>query len=351
MPKISVIVPIYKAEKYLPKCIDSILGQTFSDFELILVDDGSPDGCGAICDEYEKKDSRLCVIHLENGGVAAARNAGLDIARGEWVAFCDSDDYWAADYLEVMYGELLKTGADIVSCSFSVVSEDGTELRAIRYEARTADITTQEQRNTLIIVDIPGFQWAWSVWTKLFRRELIQTHGIRFRFAFAEDLAFLLECCLYCKKMVSIDYKGYYYYIHEDSAMQFGKDILRLNEMNNISKHLYSKIQQEELRALFPIVHYRLLDHQYEISRFKDYYKTLNQEIGKIEDQAWYREQTRGLFARKKQLRKMLGKEKATKALLLSKLCLDGNWQYYHIVSAFAEKSKRQYYWNKLLHR
>ena len=92
-PTISIIVPVYKVEPYIRQCVESVLGQTYSNFELILVDDGSPDSCGAICDEYAEKDSRVRVIHQENGGVSAARNAGLDIMKGEYVAFIDSDDF------------------------------------------------------------------------------------------------------------------------------------------------------------------------------------------------------------------------------------------------------------------
>ena len=96
-PKISIIVPVYKVELYLEKCINSILNQTFKDFELILVDDGSPDRCGEICDEYAKKDNRIVVVHKENGGQASARNVGLDIARGDYIGFVDSDDWIERD--------------------------------------------------------------------------------------------------------------------------------------------------------------------------------------------------------------------------------------------------------------
>lgn len=96
-PKISVIVPVYKVEKYLRACIDSILAQTFTDFELILIDDGSPDNCGAICDEYAEKDARIRVFHKENGGVSSARNLGIERSRGEWIAFVDSDDWVESD--------------------------------------------------------------------------------------------------------------------------------------------------------------------------------------------------------------------------------------------------------------
>jgi len=99
-PQISVIVPVYKVEQYIHRCIDSILSQSFTDFELILVDDGSPDNCGKICDEYAQKDSRIRVFHKSNGGVSSARNLGLDNAKGEWIAFIDSDDFVENEYLE-----------------------------------------------------------------------------------------------------------------------------------------------------------------------------------------------------------------------------------------------------------
>ena len=116
-PKISIIVPVYKVEKYIHKCIDSILNQTFKDFELILVDDGSPDNCGKICDEYAKKDSRVIVIHKENGGLSSARNSGLDIARGDYIGFVDSDDYIENDMYELLYNLCEENNCDISSCS------------------------------------------------------------------------------------------------------------------------------------------------------------------------------------------------------------------------------------------
>ena len=102
-PKVSVIVPVYKVEKYLPECIDSILAQTFTDFELILVDDGSPDNSGKICDDYATRDSRIRVFHKENGGVSSARNFGIDNARGEWIALMDGDDSWLPRHLENIF--------------------------------------------------------------------------------------------------------------------------------------------------------------------------------------------------------------------------------------------------------
>lgn len=123
MPKISVIVPVYKVEEYLDRCVDSILNQTFQDFELILVDDGSPDRCGEICDNYAKKDARTIVIHKKNGGLSDARNAGIDWAfansDSEWITFIDSDDWVHRQYLEILYEAVLKYHVDISTCLYN----------------------------------------------------------------------------------------------------------------------------------------------------------------------------------------------------------------------------------------
>lgn len=122
MPKISVIVPVYKVEPFLKRCVDSLLGQSFGDFQLILVDDGSPDSCGAMCDEYAQKDGRVVVIHRENGGLSAARNTGIDWAfansEAQWLAFVDSDDWVHEDYLKRLYEAVENTGCKLSVCGF-----------------------------------------------------------------------------------------------------------------------------------------------------------------------------------------------------------------------------------------
>lgn len=127
MPIISVIVPVYNAEKYLHRCIDSILAQTFTNFEVLLVNDGSKDNSGKICDEYAVKDQRIRVFHKENGGVSSARNLGLDNARGEWITFVDSDDWIEPTMYELMYDDAIKKGVELVYCDMNMVYEDKTE--------------------------------------------------------------------------------------------------------------------------------------------------------------------------------------------------------------------------------
>ena len=124
LPKVSIIVPIYKVEKYLNRCIDSILNQTYKNIEVILVDDGSPDRCGAICDNYSKIDKRIKVIHKKNEGLAEARNAGIKIATGEYISFVDSDDFINKNMYKVLYENAIKYDADISMCQFKYIYPD-----------------------------------------------------------------------------------------------------------------------------------------------------------------------------------------------------------------------------------
>ena len=125
--KITIVVPVYKVEKYLRRCIESILQQTYKNIEIILVDDGSPDNCGKICDEYKEKDNRIIVIHKENGGLSDARNAGIDIATGKYIAFIDSDDYVANNFISSLYDVCIKNECEIAQCKFKRVTEDYKE--------------------------------------------------------------------------------------------------------------------------------------------------------------------------------------------------------------------------------
>lgn len=164
---ISVIVPIYNVEPYLSRCVDSILAQTCQDYELILVDDGSPDGCGAICDQYALRDSRIKVIHKANGGLSDARNAGLEIAQGEYIAFIDSDDWVTPDYLAKLLNGLAETGADICECE--IIRTDGSVSVGEETLGETTCYDTQCAMQ-LLIQDTVLRQ---HVWNKLYRRDTI----------------------------------------------------------------------------------------------------------------------------------------------------------------------------------
>lgn len=203
---ISVIVPVYNVEPYLRECIDSILAQTYTDFELILVDDGSPDKCGEICDEYAAKDSRIRVIHQENGGLSAARNAGLDIAQGEYVTFVDSDDVVHPNYLSCLHEAILQNNAEIVIGRFLRFTEV-----APAYVPMTA--TLQYARN--------GREACWELFAedavtytiacgKLYKTELFA--GIRYPLGRIHEDEATTYKVLYKAKLVAVLENELYYY-------------------------------------------------------------------------------------------------------------------------------------------
>ena len=150
MPEISVIVPVYKVEKYLNKCVDSILVQTFTDFELFLVDDGSPDRCGEICDEYAQMDNRIIVIHKSNGGLSDARNAGIDRMTGKYVCFVDSDDWISKDALSSLYDAITRTGSQVATGNIISVYEDG-KTEELYFPVRKETVLTGEELLTTLL--------------------------------------------------------------------------------------------------------------------------------------------------------------------------------------------------------
>lgn len=206
---ISIVVPVYKVEKYLRRSVESVLFQTWRDWEMILVDDGSPDRCGAICDEYAGKDGRIRVIHQKNRGVSAARNAGLDAAEGAYIYCLDPDDYLPGEALETLYRRMEETGADIVVAGHSRVEADGRihcDSDGWPELTETKDIQRAILRN-----DLPNF-----VWGRLYRRAVWE--GIRMpEGQVMEDLFVCPSLYMKAKKIV-VDKEPLYFYSHENAA-------------------------------------------------------------------------------------------------------------------------------------
>lgn len=203
-PKISVIVPVYDTEKYLRRCIDSILAQTFTDFELLLIDDGSKDSSGAICDEYAAKDSRVRVFHKENGGVSSARNVGLDNMRGEWVTFADSDDWVRPQWLQCFMN--CDDEYDLVEQGFETdcANKQKNKLYGIAFDGKVEAGLIELFRNNCL-----GY-----LWVKRFRASIIRRHALRFdcKLHFQEDEVFLLSYAAHSNKMISKTNYNYVYY-------------------------------------------------------------------------------------------------------------------------------------------
>lgn len=205
-PLISIIVPIYNAERYLQRCIDSILTQSFTEFELLLINDGSKDNSGAICDEYSANDCRVRVFHKENGGVSSARNVGLDNANGIWVTYVDSDDWVTKEYLSNLWNHA-QNGVDLVVSFPTYIYSNGTSKRP-QYSPKFVDEHNFED----IFVEHSMHQNT-SPWSKLFKRTIIESGNIRFSedMQIGEDLLFLYTYMLHTVNIYISSDTDYFY--------------------------------------------------------------------------------------------------------------------------------------------
>ena len=267
--KFSIIIPIYGVEAYLPACVESVLNQTFSDYEVILVDDGSPDGCGAICDAYVKKDPRFRVIHKENGGLSSARNAGLEIARGEYVYFLDSDDTIDPKLLETV-APIMASGADQVIFQSVRVKDDGSSFVGRRNICGSFLLDTPQKvfsylRNTLIPCKV-----TWSACTSVFSLQNIRKYRQTFRDnreIFAEDMQFSLCYACHAKRIESIDCCFYHYRIRESSIMDVQKTRSNLGRIHILARTVLEWYRQfDDCRLLseqFGDLYYHLIAGQF----------------------------------------------------------------------------------------
>lgn len=238
MPKFSIIIPIYNVEPYIRDCIESVLSQTFSDYELLLVDDGSPDQCGIICDEYAQKDSRIRVIHKKNGGLSDARNAGLELARGEYIYFLDGDDCISPNLLEKTVVEM-DDGVDMVVFRFRSEKINYHMESSAPVSRRKYLLKTEECRFAFIQKVLLPCKIGWEAWARVFRKDIIDRYQIRFadnRKIFAEDLYFNLCYCAHISSISCIDEVLYYYRQRDDSIMGVQKKRNNMDRINELGK-------------------------------------------------------------------------------------------------------------------
>lgn len=242
MPKISIIVPVYKVEKYIRKCIDSILASSFTDFELLLIDDGSPDNSGRICDDFAERDSRVKVFHKENGGVSSARNVGLENVSGEWITFIDSDDFISPLFLEGLYRPILEGyNLTFVQGGFSCYENEKPSSVKYKYENYYG-----EDAVTLFL-KVFGYPFS-----KLFKAENIEHWDkeipLRFdeKMRVCEDLAFVLDYLLKNKRFAIVEEFGYFY--RKDNACS----IMNTKKRNSyeIEKHSYNHLRNSILSVI-----------------------------------------------------------------------------------------------------
>lgn len=224
-PLISVIVPVYKVESYLDTCISSIAGQTYQNLEIILVDDGSPDKCPKMCDAWAERDSRIKVIHKENGGLSDARNAGMAVATGELIGFIDSDDWISPDMYELLNQHIVNEQSDIAACGVEMCWDDGTPSRPLT-KAGNCVLDNQEAMRAII-------QESWlkqPVWYKLYKTELVR--DISFPVGkYHEDVFWTYQAIARAKRVSIFDAPCYHYRQRSGSIMGDNYSLKRLDSL------------------------------------------------------------------------------------------------------------------------
>jgi glycosyltransferase involved in cell wall biosynthesis len=212
MPRLSIIIPVYNVENYLSKCVDSILAQTFIDFECILIDDGSTDNSGKLCDQYAKKDDRIIVIHQKNSGPSSARNAGLDNARGEWIGFVDSDDWCDINMFSQLYENSIKNNADVSVCGWKRINQSNIKTYI---QEKDYIYDCQEAVNAMF----SNKYFSGYIWNKLIKARFFSEYNIRFDINITpfEETLVLYQILKLIKKAVYLPVPCYNYNINPNS--------------------------------------------------------------------------------------------------------------------------------------
>lgn len=249
MPEISVIVPVYKAESYLSACIDSVLSQTFQNFEVILVDDGSPDRCGILCDEYAAQYDCISVIHQENRGQAAARNHAMKLAKGNWLCFVDSDDLIHPQMLELLYDAAVSGNAPVSMCRMLEAAEVPESFSC--HQNPQFDVLTMDEATLLQLHDADDYP-AWVACAKLIRRDLVEAYPFREGRVFEDNEA---VCRWVCGggKLAKMEHPLYFYRTNEGSTTKSNFSMKKLDylwALESITRY-YESLGYDEMRRRF----------------------------------------------------------------------------------------------------
>lgn len=286
-PLISIIVPAYNVEKYINKCVDSIIAQTYNNLEIILVDDGSSDSTGKICDEYLKYDNRIIVIHKSNGGLSDARNAGLDIAKGEYIGFVDGDDYISINMYKSLYNRIIADKTDMAVCSFSYVNEFGEDLSNLNACNPLSNEIVQFPHFFSKLVSERYWYFAIAV-NKLYSKKI--WNNLRFPYAKLHEDEFVAHKVMgLCASISFLEEKNYFYVQRKGSIIQSTYNVNRLDAveamMDRIHYFSYLNLFRENEHNLFRTIYllregYRLLDKQ--ISNNYKRFRKLKNDFSKI---------------------------------------------------------------------
>ena len=274
IPKISVIVPVYNVEKYLSDCIDSILAQTFTDFELILVDDGSTDNSGYICDKYKNKDQRISVIHQKNQGVSVARNIGINCSTGEYLMFVDSDDTIDKECISTLYQNLITEDADISLSAYKRIdNKNADSVYNVNPDENLNNIHTYTNRQAIEYFGMNDITYLYFIWAKLIKRSIVEKNKFPTDRAFAEDSAVLYKWYFDANIIVETTNILYFYNINENSITKKPYGYYRLGELDTEKERL-DFFKENNFNELYHKFLYKHIDES--VRQYNEILTTLN---------------------------------------------------------------------------
>lgn len=281
---VSIVVPVYNVEKYLDRCVDSLVNQTYSNLQIILVDDGATDTSGSICDSWELKDKRIKVIHKSNGGLASARKVGFEVCKGEYVSFIDSDDYLEPTYIEELYNDLQKNGSDIAVCGYYL--DDESNITKIDIVNNKTIFQKSDFLNRLVLPNIyplntdetalPNF-----LWLKLFKKDIITNECfVSEREVYTEDLFFNIKAYMNCNKVSFIDKPLYHYCMNSTSLTNVYRNNKYKMERKRLDKILevmnrYDIYDQKRICYTVARMIWGCIDNAYKLGSFKKFKEEL----------------------------------------------------------------------------
>ena len=228
---ISIIIPVYNTEKYLEKCIKSVLNQSIKNIEVILIDDGSTDGSGIICDKYAKIDNRIIVIHQENKGVSTARNAGIQKSTGEYIGFVDADDYIESNMFEILCNNINNCNSDIVICNYNLIKKNKVQGKNFR---NIKEIITREK----FLYNMANNTFNGFLWNKLYKKSIILKNNLKLdeKISYCEDFVFNVEYSQFVNKASVVNYRLYNYVQRKESVVNRAFSSKRLDVLNSYNK-------------------------------------------------------------------------------------------------------------------
>lgn len=344
MTSISVIVPVYNVEKYLRTCIESVLGQVLENIELILIDDGSTDNSGKICDEYKLRDTRVIVIHKKNGGVSSARNVGLRLAKGKYVSFIDSDDYIKEDYFSTLFFECEKNKCDCVSQDLTLLFDD--KQITVTHRPGVVSFSDDTDKYNYIINQVLQGKTGWEMCARIFKTEIIQRNKITICETcenYAEDLGFFLVFLMNCKRVSHVRYAGYYYVQRYSSMMDRNRNLIKMNALTEVSYFVYNYLRSSKRRFFikkYPLIHFMIMKEELKKILAAGCYSEVPHETKKIKKIRWYKKQTKQSIRRYRDIRKIYGRD-AFDYVNLCYYTIHSNYNTFKYLSALYYKTRR----------